>query len=130
MTMNTAKAFWTLMERWRVPDVQALELIAFWGRIGKSGRRPRFRLNTKQQRMLSYLTEIDAALNVAGEEAGWLHRKLRGKPLSGRSPLAYMTEGGQEAMADVLRVLTGSAIRASLATAAYVPRSTPAKPSE
>jgi hypothetical protein len=124
--MNATKTFWSLMERWRVPGVEALELIEFWGKTGKSGRRPRFRLNTKQQRTLSYLTEIDAALNAAGEEAGWLHRKVRGKPLSGRSPLAYMIEGGQEAMADVLRVLAGKALRASLATAADASRSAPA----
>jgi hypothetical protein len=98
-----------------------------WGNAGKSGRRPRFRVNTKQQRTLSYLTEIDAALNAAGEEAGWLHRKLRGMPLSGRSPLAYMIEGGQEAMTDVLRELAGKALRASLATAADASRSAAAK---
>jgi hypothetical protein len=38
-----------------------------------------------------------------------------------------MIEGGQEAMADVLRVLAGKALRASLATAADASRSASAK---
>jgi hypothetical protein len=66
--MNAVKTFWSLMERWRVSDVEALELIEFWGKTGKSGRRPRFRLNTKQQRtlyrprFLGHQTEPYAAL--------------------------------------------------------------------
>ena len=41
-------AFWGLMHRRSVPDEQALELIGFSGEIGKSGKRPRFRLSTSQ----------------------------------------------------------------------------------
>jgi hypothetical protein len=31
------------MERWRVPDAIALELIEYPGKLGASGKRPRFR---------------------------------------------------------------------------------------
>jgi hypothetical protein len=103
------------MEHWQVADANALELIEFWGKIGKSGKRPRFKLNTKQQHTVSYLTEINSALDAAGEAPAWLHRPMRAKPLSGRSPLAHMTKGGQEAISEVLRILTEKVLRASLA---------------
>jgi hypothetical protein len=46
------------MERWRIPDAMALELIEFPGKLGASGKRPRFRFTTRQQRITSYLPEI------------------------------------------------------------------------
>jgi hypothetical protein len=70
------------MERWHIPDATALELIEFPGKLGVSGKRPRFRLTTRQQRITSYLPEIDAALVAAGKDQAWLHRKVRGAPLS------------------------------------------------
>ena len=39
------------MERWRIPDAMALELIEFPGKLGASGKRPRFRFTTRQQRI-------------------------------------------------------------------------------
>ena len=56
------------MERWRVPDAIALELIEFPGKLGKEGKRPRFRFTTRQKRITSYLPEIDAALMAAGKD--------------------------------------------------------------
>jgi hypothetical protein len=38
------------MERWRIPGAMALELIEFPGKLGASGKRPRFRFTTRQQR--------------------------------------------------------------------------------
>jgi hypothetical protein len=39
----SAREFWDQMEQWRVPDDVALELIEFPGKLGKTGKRPRFR---------------------------------------------------------------------------------------
>jgi hypothetical protein len=72
--------FWTLMERRGVPDEQALALVEFGGKIGKSGIRPRFKLITKQMRLLGYLQEIDTALGTAGHDLGWLRRSIRAAP--------------------------------------------------
>jgi hypothetical protein len=47
------RQFWDIMERWRVPDAIALELIEFPGKLGKDGKRPRFRFTTRQQRIAS-----------------------------------------------------------------------------
>ena len=43
-----------------------------------SGKRPRFRFTTRQQRITSYLPEIDAALAAGGKDQAWLHRKIQG----------------------------------------------------
>ncbi len=102
------------MTAWGIPDRQALELIGFPGKVGKSGTRPRFRLNTKQTRLVSYLQEIQAALAAVDRDAAWLHRRIRTKPCLGQSPLTHMIQGGETAMADVLRMLSRDSLRASL----------------
>jgi hypothetical protein len=76
----SSRQFWDLMERWRVPDASALELIEYPGKLGASGKRPRFRFTTRQQRITSYLPEIDTALTAAGKDPGWLHRKIPSAP--------------------------------------------------
>ena len=99
------------MERWYIPDATALELIEFPGKLGVSGKRPRFRFTTRQQRITSYLPVIDAALVAAGKDQAWLHRKFRGAPLSGRAPIEYMVAHGMGGMADVLQLLNRAAMR-------------------
>ena len=47
----SAREFWDQMEQWRVPDDVALELIEFPGKLGKAGKRPRFRFTTRQKRI-------------------------------------------------------------------------------
>lgn len=106
--------FWALMERWKVPDAVALELIQFPGKIGKSGKRPRFRFTTKQGRLTSYMAEIDAAMTATKRDPTWLHRKSRSAPLSGKTPIDHMVEQGEVGMADVLRELNRGALKAAL----------------
>ena len=101
------------MERWHIPDATALELIEFPGKLGVSGK-PRFRFTTRQQRITSYLPEIDAALAAAGKDPAWLHHKGRGAPLSGRTPIEHMVAHGMGGMADVLQLLNRTAMRAAL----------------
>jgi hypothetical protein len=109
-TMMTGKTFWSLMDAWHVPDAQALELIGYPGKLGRDGKRPRFRLTTRQAKL--YLLEIDHALRAINlDPAVWLHRKQRGAPFSGRSALEFMVEGVQPAMTDVLRFVAKMAFR-------------------
>jgi hypothetical protein len=110
----SSAAFWSLMGRWRIPDAEALDLIEFPGKLGKSGKRPRFRLITRQQRLLAALLEIEAALTAIGRDATWVHKPIRTAPFLGRSPLSYMIEGKEPAIAEVLRDLTRAGLRASL----------------
>jgi hypothetical protein len=103
------------MERWRVPDATALELIEFPGKLGKEGKRPRFRFTTHQQRITSYLPEIGAALMAAGKDPAWLHRKIQGALFSRRTPIEHMLARRMDGMADVLQILNRAAMQAALA---------------
>ena len=78
-TLSTAE-FWALMERWRVPDAMAWELIEFPGKIGASGKRPRFRFVTRQKWISSFSAELNSTLAAAGHDPAWLHRKNRAPP--------------------------------------------------
>ena len=44
----SSREFWNLVGRLHLPDAEALELIGYAGKIGGSGKRPRFRLSTRQ----------------------------------------------------------------------------------
>lgn len=110
----SARQFWDLMERWRVPDATALELIEYPGKLGSAGKRPRFRFTTHQRRITSYLPEIDAALAAAGKDPNWLHRRVQGQPFSRQSPIEHMAAHGMAGMADVLQVLNRAVMRAAL----------------
>src|SRR6476620_995485 len=109
------RQFWDIMERWRVPDSMALELIEFPGKLGKEGKRPRFRFTTRQQRIASYLPEIDAALAGSGVGPGWLHRKTRTSPLFGRTPIEHIVALGLDGLSDVMQVLNRAVMKQALA---------------
>jgi hypothetical protein len=111
--LSTAQ-FWQLMERWRVPDAVALELLEFAGKVGKSGKRPRFRFSPHQKRLTSWLAEIDSALSAAGADSEWLAKKNRSAPFSGKTPLAFMAANGADGMAAVLWFLTRVALRCAV----------------
>jgi hypothetical protein len=76
-------AFWRLVDRLQLPDAEALELISYPEKIGLSGKRPRFRLSTRQTHLASYLPVIEAALQAIGEAPGWLVRRNRSVPFRG-----------------------------------------------
>jgi hypothetical protein len=111
----SAAQFWEIMARRQVSDDVALALIDYQGKIGKSGKRPRFRFSSRQQRISGYLPEIDRALSAAGHDPHWLQRRNRSAPFRGRTPLAYMVAGGRKAIAEVLQTLNAAALRAALA---------------
>ncbi len=54
-------------------------------RSAHRGKRPRFRFAMRQQRITSYLPEIDAALAAAAKNHVWLHRKIQGSSFSRRT---------------------------------------------
>ena len=102
------------MARWHVPDAMALELIEFPGKLGTSGKRPRFRFTTRQQRITSYLAEIETALSASGMDQAWLHRKIRTAPFSGQTPIQYLVAHGTDGMSEMLQFLTRLMMRKSL----------------
>jgi hypothetical protein len=110
MPHPSSATFWALIDRWRVSDEQALELVSYGGKLTTAGR-PRFRLSAKQATIVSALFEIDSALATAGIDPTWLHRPSDQMP---RSPLDLMRAG---AMAEVLRSLTQATLQASVVRA-------------
>jgi hypothetical protein len=111
MTQPTSATFWSLIDRWRVSDEQALELISYEGKLPPTDQRPRFRLSAEQVRIVSTLLEIDSALTAAGIDRTWLRRRP-GKWR--RSPLDLMRAGATD---EVLRFLGQAMLRASVAQA-------------
>ena len=93
------------MGRWEVADADALQLMGFAGKIGKSGKRPRFRFLPAHKRATAFLVEIDIALEASGQSAEWLHRKIRAAPFSGRSPFAVMKAEGEGGLEKTLQYL-------------------------
>ena len=110
------KAFWSLMEQWGIPDATALELIGFAGKIGKSGKRPRFRVNTQQVQLLEYLQELGrAAETTYCRASAWLGRHQRGTPMNGTTPLETIMQDGATTIPILLRNLNRDAMRKALA---------------
>jgi hypothetical protein len=98
------------MSRWGVADAVALELIGFAGKIGKSGKRPRFRFGPRHKRVTVFLAEIDTALQASGTSPAWLHTKDR----SGTSPIERMAADGVDGMEQTLRILHGLIWRSAI----------------
>lgn len=106
----TGAAFWQLMDRWKIPDAQALALI---DHPPAASGRPRFAMGSEQITRLTLLREIEqAAAGIYGDAATWL-RKPNSEALFGRrSPVAMMAEEGIDGMERVLHQLQESAWRA------------------
>jgi hypothetical protein len=108
MPQPSSTTFWDLMDRWDVPNDQALELVGYEGKLPTTDRRPRFKLSTEQARIVATLLEVDSALATAGLKPSWLHKRS-GK--RSRSPLDLMRAGATD---EVLRSLTQTALLASV----------------
>ena len=104
MPAASSATFWLLMQRWHVPDDQALKLIGIDGKP-----RRRFKLTPEQARTLSALQAIDSALELAGMDRAWLHS--RSSRLRRRTPLERIQAGAAD---EVLRALAKEALTASV----------------
>jgi hypothetical protein len=110
----SSRTFWHLVDRLYLTDAEGLELIGYAGKIGGSGKRPRFRLSTRQTHLASYLSAIAAALQSIGEEPAWLHRRNRAAPFTGRTPIKVMIDSNGVGAAEVLQFLNRAVLRKSL----------------
>jgi hypothetical protein len=110
----SSAGFWRLVDRLQIPDVAALELIGYAGKIGNAGKRPRFRLSSRQTQLASYLPEIEAALHTIGEGPARLQRRIRSAPFSGRPPIKLMVERDGEGGGRGAAVSQRAALRRSL----------------
>jgi len=104
MSAASSATFWLLMQRWHVPDDQALKLIGFEGKPLKQ-----FKFTPEQARTLSALLAIDSALELAGMDWAWLHARC--SRLRRRTPLERTQAGAAD---EVLRALAKEALTASV----------------
>lgn len=103
------------MDRWGVPDEQALKLLGHPGGLTSTGKRPRFTLSEAEARRLGYLREVGANLELMFGEAGaWLKQRTNALPFHGLTPLEYMVQRGQAGIAEVLRFLARFGLGQSL----------------
>jgi hypothetical protein len=106
--MPTSATLWSLMDRWRVSDEQALELVGYEGKLPTTGTRPRFKLSPEQERTVSTLLDVNTALSAAGFGPSWLRRKDRS---ARRMPPDLMRAA---AMDEVLPLITAATLRSSV----------------
>ena len=108
--------FWTLMERWHMPDQAALDLIGHGGGLTKKGTRPRFKLVGEEAALLKGFQEIDAALPPLGlAPETWLHQPIKVAPFDGATPALYLTRCRKQGVQDVLRFILQNGLRLSMA---------------
>jgi hypothetical protein len=102
----TSTLFWSLMERWKIGDLEALRLIGHPGGLTKKGIRPRFRVKGQEAELFSHLREIEAALVPLAQDPGaWLRRPIKDAPYRGVSPLRHICQHGIEGARDVAHTL-------------------------
>ena len=85
--------FWSLMDRWKVADLDALALLGHAAGITRKGTRPRFKPSEAEADMLIRLGEIDEALISAKlDPREWLRKPVAAAPFRGVAPLAFITQ--------------------------------------
>ncbi len=108
-------AFWSLMDRWNVPDEAALDLVGHPGGLTKKGTRPRFKLTGEEVDLFQGLLEIDAGLvPLKLDPAAWLYDPIKGKPFAGETPLAFLTRMRLPGVRATIGFLLQSGLRLSL----------------
>lgn len=104
------RTFFNVMDRWHVRDEDARLLLggvsngAFYEMKKKPGRV----LETDRLLRISYLIGVFKALNVLYSENladSWVQLANANRIFNGRTPLAYMVEGGLPALQTVRRLL-------------------------
>ena len=111
----TSKSFWSLMDRWRVPDADALRLIGHAGALTKKGTRPRFKLiDTEVGAFLGFKEVDDALVLQALEPSEWLHESLKEEPFDGATPLEYLVKTRSVGIRDLIRFILQHGLKMSV----------------
>ncbi|NPD69473.1 hypothetical protein HN018_20850 [Lichenicola cladoniae] len=108
-------AFWSLMDRWGIEDLDALALVGHAGGLTKKGTRPRFRLQGAEAHRYAALRALDTALSTLGQEpADFLRAKQTRAPFDGDTPLAVLHRDGADGARSLIRDLTRQGFQAGL----------------
>jgi hypothetical protein len=102
----TSTEFWALVDRWKVPDPEALKLIGHQGGMTKKTTRPRFRVTGQEAEIFGYLKEIDASLAPLMDDSGaWMKTPRKEPPFKGSTPLDLVTRNGSDGAREVVRTI-------------------------
>lgn len=113
-TSVPSAAFWTLMDRWQVPDLDALALIGHAGGLTKKGTRPRFRLEATEAARYAGLRALDQALEgLSLDPRRWLDTPQRPAPCRGAKPLDLLRRDA-DAARQLLHALHRQGLEAGL----------------
>lgn len=108
----SSAAFWSLIDRWKLGDLEALDLIRHPGGLTKKGTRPRFRVVGPEAELFSYLREIETALKTLGtNSADWIRQPIKEDPFKGRTPLAHIAHGGVAGARDIVRKIMATGLQ-------------------
>lgn len=111
----TSALFWSLADRWGLPDLDALALLGHAGGLTKAGARPRFKLATVEAERLAQLRQIDDALAALDlEPRAWLRQPIQAAPFAGATPLAILTQDPAHGVRAVSRHILQQGLRLSM----------------
>jgi hypothetical protein len=114
----TSAAFWKLMDRWDVPDLDALALIGHRGGLSKKGTRPRFKLNGEEGERVKSLFEIDQAISsLRLDPKNWMNKPIKAGPFEGAKPIFYLKKFGPKGVIAASRYLLKNGLRLSMSGA-------------
>ena len=104
------RAFFNIMDRWQVRDEDARQLLGGVsnGAYYQLKQSPKRMLEQDRLLRISYLVGIFKSLNILyGEQLAdrWIQLANKNPIFTGRTPLAYMLQGGTPAMEIVRRLL-------------------------
>jgi hypothetical protein len=107
--------FWSLVDHWQLPDLEALQLIGHVGGLTQKGTRPRFKLSDSEAEVVAAMRALDATLaQLRLDPATWLSKPLRPEPFRGAAPREVIRKGRLQGLCDVGRYLTQMSLRLSL----------------
>jgi hypothetical protein len=107
--------FWSLVDHWKMSDLDALQLIGHAGGLTQKGTRPRFKLSDSEAEVVAAMRALDATLAQLGlEPAKWLSKPLRPDPFRGAAPRDVIRKGRLQGLREVSRYLTQMSLRLSL----------------
>jgi hypothetical protein len=113
----TSGIFWSLVDHWQLPDLDALQLIGHAGGLTQKGTRPRFKLSDgeAEAEVVSAMRALDDTLSqLSLEPAEWLSEPLRADPFQDAAPLDVIRKNRLQGLRDVSRHLTQMSLRLSL----------------
>lgn len=108
-------SFWALVDRWKLADLDALELIGHGGGLTKTGTRPRFKLTAGESEVVAAMRSLDETLEqLELDPAKWLQAPLHPAPFGGDKPVSLILKKRLQGLRDASRYLTQMGLRLSL----------------